>query len=579
MKGKSIQAKLTWTFCVVILCALLVTNILTGIYLYQIHSRNLLDNYQSIGENISAQMEKDLSTIENFARLVCFDTNLQNLMRSHLQISGYSYYQTLREINSSLSQYVTLRDDLIDDIYIVDKENNIISRNGFYTDTLNQSWYQSFLEKKTNFYFTNVYEVERRDTNYPSNKKEVISCVVNMFDLKAPSNPESFLGHVIINIKYDALISMMENFKDFQCSLYGQDGAPITQTEPSASTQHQWNTSSDSSFLREGNYYYFRYSLPLANWILVASVDVSTVISQILYGVAFLLGIMVLVMYLSSKIVIVTAKNITEPLKTLTNGIHQFSTGDFNTRVDIRSGDEVEEISLVFNDMVDKIKEQMNENLRKESEKRESEMRFLMAQIKPHFIYNSLNCIIYLARCHKDEDIIRFTRAFISLLQVSIKMQPQQEIPLFTEIEQLRNYITLIQYRYNNAPEFHWKIDDDCYDIRLPGLILLPILENSIFHGLLPKEKTGHVFLSVEKEGALVKVMLKDDGKGISADKLKQVRDRIQGDDISSDHNDHIGLFNINERLKLCSNTYGCLHIASEEGIGTSVWFYIKFSQ
>ena len=87
---------------------------------------------KNIGENISAQIKKGFVNNRKILRvLVCFDANLQNLMRSHLSVSGYTYYQTLREITSSLSQYVTLRDDLIDDIYIIDKANNIISRNDF----------------------------------------------------------------------------------------------------------------------------------------------------------------------------------------------------------------------------------------------------------------------------------------------------------------------------------------------------------------------------------------------------------------------------------------------------------------
>ena len=576
MKRNSIQMKLTWTFCTAILCSLLVTNVLTGIYIYQIQSKNLLENYQNIGENISAQIKKDLSTIENFARLVCFDANLQNLMRSHLSVSGYTYYQTLREITSSLSQYVTLRDDLIDDIYIIDKANNIISRNDFYSDTLSRRWYQEFLAENTNFYFTDVYEVKRRDTNYPSNQKKVVSCIVNMFDLKDPTDPQSFMGHVIINIKYDTLVNMMEDFRDFDCLIYKQNGISIEYGEHLSREQIQWAVSDDNAFLWEGNHCYFRYPLTLANWILVVSVDISTVNSQILYGVAFLFIIMIFIMYLTGKIVFVMAKNITEPLKTLTNGIHQFSTGDFDTRVTITSGDEIEEISLMFNDMVERIKDQMNENVRKESEKRKSEMRFLMDQSKPNFIYNSLNCIIYLARRHKDEDIIKFTRAFISLLQISIRMQPQQEIPILVEIEHLKNYITLIQYRYDNAPDFQWEIADSCIDICLPGLILLPIVENSIFHGLLPKNKSGHIFLTVEKEEKIVKVTLRDDGNGIPPDKLKRLRQQIQGDGVISRGDDHIGLFNVNERLKLSERALGTLHITSQIDEGTQVWFYLQ---
>lgn len=566
--------RLSWTFCTVIVCSLLATNVFTSIYLYQVHRENLLKNYQNIGETVSRQIESDLSAITDFAKLVCFDSKLQSLMRSHLELSGYPYYQTLREINSTLSQYVTLQDHMIDDIYIVDREGTVISRNGFYLDTPNSGWYQTFLREKANFYFTDAYAAERRDSPYPSNKQQVFSCVVNMFDLNDASSPQSFMGRVIINIKYDTLSGVMGRFEDVQCGLYRQDGSPIAPDGTAAPGQS--GHFSAAARWREGRSYYFSYPIPLADWTLVACATVSITNSQMLYGALFLSGIMFLVMYLSGKAVVATAKNITEPLKALTKGIRQFSTGDFNTHVDIASGDEVEEIAVVFNNMVDKIREQMAENVRKEREKRNSEMRFLMAQIKPHFIYNSLNCIIYLARCHRDEDIIQFTRAFISLLQASIRTQPQQEISLFTEIENVRNYMILIQYRYHNAPDFQWKIDEDCYGVHLPGLVLIPIVENSIFHGFLPKEKPGHILLIVEKEGQLVRIMLEDDGDGIPADKLEELRRNIQGERVPPDSDGHIGLFNISERLKYCENASGTLHIESREGQGTRVWFHMK---
>lgn len=571
-KFHSIQKKLVWTFSSVMICALLVTNMFIYVYLYQIYSKELIGNYQDIGKNLSTQLEEDLTSVENFARIVCFDTNLQRLMETHRSQTGYAYYRSIREITTSLSQFVTLRDDLIDDIYIVDSENTIISRNGFYSDTLESDWYQSFLKKNVNFAFSKVHEVERRDSNFPSSRKKVISCIVSMFDLGMPTQPSGFMGYVIINIKLDALMKPSQSFEGFDCLLVDENGEAVESDGNVLAENLSWRDAENDVIL-DNNRYYFRYSIPLPGWVLIASVEASAIHSQLMQVIMLLICIMLIIMLVSGHIVITLAKNITDPLETLNTGVHQLMRGDFDTRIQIDSGDEIEQISDVFNEMVDNIKNQMEENKKKEAEKRKSQMRFLMAQIKPHFIYNSLNCIIYLARRHQDDDIIQFTRAFISLLQMSIRMKPQQKIPLPSEIENLQNYVTLIHYRYENKTEFLYRMEEDCYEIQLPGLILLPIFENSIFHGILPSKKDGHILLSVSRQEQGVKIMVEDDGCGISGEKLNQIRGMLDREVNGEASEAHIGLLNVNERLKLCYGPQSVLHVESKEGEGTRVWF------
>ncbi len=576
MNRHSIRWKLTRSFCVLILCALLVTNTITGVFLYGIYSKELFSNYRSIGNTVASQMENSLATVENFAHLICFDANLQTLMRTHLQEKGYPFYRETREITTALSQYVSLRDDLIDDIYVVDKENNIISRSGYYLDTLISGWYQDFLSRKTNLYFSMAHESARRDTNLSTNRKNVISCIVNMFDLKNPTSPSGFMGHVIINVKYDALVSVISGFKDMQYLIVASDGTVVGKSEASIDPEKAMALPQGEEYTRVGRYYCFQHALSFGGWRLVTSVEVSKINEQLLILVLFLIGITLLFMVLFGRIVVNVAQSITKPLKTLTEGILRFSVNDFENHMDIRSGDEVEEIAVVFNNMVDKIREQMEEILRKEDEKRKSEMRFLIAQIKPHFIYNSLDCIIYLARNHQDEDIILFTRDFISLLQTAIRMQPQQEVPLFAEIQYLRSYVTLIRYRYENAPEFSWHVDEGCSDLHLLGLILLPLLENSIFHGLLAEKKAGRVRLYVTRKQEDVEVRLSDDGSGIPPEQLEAIRGLLSGEQAPSDERKHIGLLNVSERLKLWKKTRSPLHVDSEEGVGTEVWWLMR---
>ncbi len=571
-KNNKIRSKLTRTFCAVVAVALLVSNLSVYLYLRQIYNRDLVNDYRNIGENISEQLENDLSNIENFARLVCFDKNLQDLMRKHLECEGYMYYRTIREITSALAQYVALRDDLIDDIYIVDRENTVISRNGFYQDTPESDWYREFTEEDESFGFSGVHKVNSRETNLADERKEVISYVVGMFDLTQAAKESGRMGYVVVNIKYDALMSEMDSFPEFRGILFEKDGDIIGCTDEKCEIATIYPELLDSDREINDNYY-FSSGIPTAGWILISTVKASVLNMQMLHVAVLSFGIMLLTMFCAGRVIAVLARNITGPLQVLTTGIRRFSEGNYETYVEVKSGDEVEKIADVFNGMADSIRLQMEENRRKEREKCKIQIHFLMAQIKPHFIYNSLNCIIYLARRDKTEDIIRFTKAFISLLQAVVRTKPQQENELAVEVDYLKNYITLIRYRYEKAPEFECTIEEGCASILVPALILQPIVENSVFHGILPKGTPGHVHLSVVREGEAVKVKIEDDGCGISGEQLEQIRRELEDPNLRSSENGHVGLENISDRLKLCYGPECLLHIDSRLGTGTEVWF------
>ena len=282
-----------------------------------------------------------------------------------------------------------------------------------------------------------------------------------MFDLTQAAKESGRMGYVVFNIKYAALMSEMDSFPEFHGMLVEKDGDVIGGTDERCEIETISPQLLDSDSRINGSYY-FSSEIPTAGWVLISTVEASVLNMQMLHVVALSFGIMLLIMFCAGWVVAVLARNITGPLQLLTTGIRQFSEGNYETHVEVKSGGEVEKVADVFNRMADSIKLQMEENRRKEMEKCKSQLRFLMAQIKPHFIYNSLNCIIYLARREKTEDIIRFTKAFISLLQAAVRTEPQQENELAVEVNYLKNYITLIRYRYENAMEFCWTIEEGC---------------------------------------------------------------------------------------------------------------------
>lgn len=577
-KNKTIQSKLTRSFCAVVACALLVANVSIYFYLRQLYNRELTNNYKSISENITEHIHNNITEIENYAKMVCVDINLQDLMRKRSGYEGYLYYRNMREITSALSQYVALRDDLIDDIYIIDREDKLISRNNFYEDTVESNWFLNIKKQNTSASFSELHEVGSRETNYFTDKKKVISYIVTMYDLNKPMQQSGFLGYIIVNIKYEELMKEMYAFPEFYYAVYDEQYNVVDSTKQTAEILEL----KAGEIIKEGNYdgrYYFSSEVPRLEWNVVLSIDSSVINTQMLHVVLLSFLIIFIVMLAAGRVIAILSRNITGPLKRLTVGIQQFSEGNCDTYVEIQSGDEIEKIANVFNQMVESINHQMQENHLKEKEKRKSQMRFLLAQIKPHFIYNSLNCIIYLAREGKNNDIIMFTRALISLLQVSIKTRPQDKNFLSTEIEYLENYITLIRYRYGNKLRFEYRMDENCCNISLPGLILQPLVENSIFHGLFPTSGEGIIKLVIERADNKAKILIEDNGCGMSEENLHEIQQKLRANNRDLAENENIGLENVNNRLKFCYGETSGLQIESKIDHGTKVWFFIDLEE
>jgi hypothetical protein len=225
--NNSIQKKLTRSFNLLILCALFITNCTLYLFLEQHYSEALISNYHTVKDNVSSQIESDLSSIESYARMVCVDNTLQDLVRSKASLSGYSHYRSLRDITSLLSKYIALKSDMIGDIYIMDAAGNPITPNGFYQDTAESGWYREFLERGVDSGFTSVHKEYQRGANLQLNQEKVISYIVGMYDQNGPAQKSSFLGYLIFNIKFSALTSRLGAYDEMHFILLDSGGAQI----------------------------------------------------------------------------------------------------------------------------------------------------------------------------------------------------------------------------------------------------------------------------------------------------------------------------------------------------------------
>ena len=256
-------------------------------------------------------------------------------------------------------------------------------------------------------------------------------------------------------------------------------------------------------------------------------------------------------------------------LKTLSQLMLRLQGGDYSVRSDINSSDELEAMGLIFNIMTEKIIEH---------EKQEKEMQYaiLISEIDPHFIYNTLNTITYLAQLGQTEDIINVNTALISMIKDRLRLKGYESFDLLiNEVEVINQYLVIQNYLYGDKIKLIWKISDDLMTRRIPKNILQPLIENAILHGLLANKDAGgrilpgEITVSVYEPENSLKLIIDDNGKGMSAEVVNKYFRASQKTETVAGEN--IGIKNIIMRLQYLFADSWKIDVESEIGKGTSI--------
>ncbi len=256
-------------------------------------------------------------------------------------------------------------------------------------------------------------------------------------------------------------------------------------------------------------------------------------------------GILMFLFYLFSRFFL---RSIIGPVHTMVEGLREVEAGNLDTHIEPAGHTEIRNMIHSFNQMVRQLKVSIAENEQVQKKKHEAEVRALQSQINPHFLVNTLNSIRFMAQVSRFEGIRRMAEALIKILSCSFR----GNISFYTvkeELEVLDSYLYLMKIRYSNGFEVAYQIDEGCLDYRMPRLILQPVVENSIVHGLSEKEDDiGHLQVQVSQNEEFVIFTIADDGTGMTEDEIKYLftpKERQAGDNTS------IGVENVYARIKL----------------------------
>lgn len=252
-----------------------------------------------------------------------------------------------------------------------------------------------------------------------------------------------------------------------------------------------------------------------------------------------------------------------KPLRLLRNAMRGTKTGSLQSRVPITAADEIGELSHTYNQMLDKIEELLRRVAEEESAKKDAELKALQYQINPHFLYNTLNSVQWLAKMHGVPQIKEIIAALIKLLEASLgKKGPFTSVA--EEIDNLRHYVAIQQFRFGDGLHVEYDVDESALHLQIPRLVLQPLVENAIFHGL--EDGRGNIWVEVRRRETMLYLSVADDGVGMSEDKLSAL---LEDETVYKERYSGIGLRHVKEKIaRLCGPEYG-IRFLSEPGQGT----------
>ena len=236
---------------------------------------------------------------------------------------------------------------------------------------------------------------------------------------------------------------------------------------------------------------------------------------------------------------------------------------------------EIDELSYNFNDKIIRIKE-LIENIKIEQKnKKNTELWLLQAQINPHFLYNTLDTVVWMAEAGDSKKVVDMITALSSFLRIGLN-KGKKFIQIREEIRHIESYLKIQKFRYDDILEYSIEIEDSLYDMRILKLLLQPLVENALYHGIKYKREGGGIRIrGYEKDNNIILEVI-DNGVGMDENKLNKIKavienTSLENSDIIRTTGDSFGLYNVAERIRLYyGNEYG-LDIDSKENIGTKV--------
>jgi two-component system sensor histidine kinase YesM len=515
-------------------------------------------------ESIDANMNLLIYTVNNESKILLSNQGLQKALSNG---DGNFNYTSQVAINRYLNEF-TQSNMFISSVYIFDNYGNryFVDKESPKTfdlyDLKKSKWYNKIQEAQGGY----VVKLTGKEL-YNQQDKRYISFmrVINDLDTQKP------IGTMIINIPENAILNSLKNImkngdtliqlKDeyFDDILHSRDLAQYDINDSYKGMKAGENLYSIKKV--NGKDYITSYYKNSLNWTIVSIVPYEELSNQSNIYMLALLAMLLLNLILSFSGLIFTSSGITRPIHKLIKSMKGIENGEFK-KVNVDTGnDEIGQLKNVYNTMIEKIQNLIEQIVKEQKIKRKAELYVLQSQVKPHFLYNSFDAISSLALDNRNEEVYEIIKALGSFYRTSLS-KGKEVISVEEEIRTVRSYLTIMQVRYDNLFSVEMDIDDRANKCKILKLVLQPLVENSIYHGIKPTKRNGRIFISTSLKDEFIELIVTDDGAGMDEEMLNCLNEGgIPG----------IGLRGTIERLNIYYNGKCKFKVESKLDKGTKV--------
>ncbi len=398
------------------------------------------------------------------------------------------------------------------------------------------------------------------------------------------------VGVLFISLKlsaFEAAFSRMELWDNGYVGIINSDGFFVYNSNKSLIgtkigndefLKHiQENSKSNSSFVEkvDGKRLLISSSeLRHNGWNAVSIIPYSSLMSQVSQTSIIIVMITLLSILLSVIMAYVLSNSLIDPINKLVSEIQEVESGNMeNDEIDISGNDEITFLNKVYRQTVNENSRLMSELYKAQIAQKESQIQALKAQINPHFLYNTLDTINSLAKIHHEKDISEMTTQLSSLFRYSIKSN-EKYVTVDDEITNVTNYLKIMKIRHEEKLDFQIEVEESIrWTVFLPKLIIQPLIENAVCHGIEMKKGKGKVKIEVYTEEKSLFIHVLDDGIGMDNLTLNKIKEKINSRNLITNGNVErgIGLINVCERLRIYYKEDYRFDIKSSPGEGTEI--------
>lgn len=565
---KSIRGKIL----ISILAITLFTSLAVTFIFYYRSARTIEDNYiSSLRQRSSQLMDEWDETMERIYHINVYASCDDQVKQKILSYMNKGQETDLEELAKSLCEYKE-QSTAISSLYLlIPKENTLVTSEEY-------PLYQRDISKEKQEKI--IQEIEENASpilveDFVHEGEILFSCVEKIED----ENGEA-IGYLFSNtderkLYYDYIAGWNDKaiqkaviLNSQKIVLTGTGMEQMGETWNEAKEYEKWLEKEEVEASNQENIYIYSSSI-FTDAGLFTVVDKSIVLSDLLWVKRFFFGILAVFLVVAVILASWLSHIIYRPLKRLTFTMEEVSDGNLQTRADVVSRDEIGELAIKFNGMLDEIENLIVRLIEEENKKKDMELEALQYQITPHFMYNTLNSIKFAALIKGEKEIGQVIGDFVELLQAAISKKGAF-LTVAEEVHILENYIRLQEFRYGGGFDVSYDISEEAQSCMVPRLILQPLVENALLHGIDMKERKGKLAISASTKGEQLCLKVEDNGRGMSEEQIEKL---LTSKARKEKGFTAIGIPNICERLKIYYGERAKLRYESGKAGTTAIIF------